>query len=71
VTLSLPSTSPQGGITALMGASSQGHPSVVRTLLQAGASVNSAAQVGALVVCEAHRKYQLTPHVAVGVYLVL
>ena len=57
VILSLPSTSPQDGKTALMVASSQGHPAVVRILLQAGACVNSATQVDTLVVCEAHRKH--------------
>ena len=57
VTLSLPSNSPrpQDGITALMIASAQGHPSVVKTLIQAGATVNSAMQVDTLVVCEAQK----------------
>jgi len=43
-----------------MVASYKGHPSVVKLLIKAGATVNSAAQVAALVVYEAHRKYQLT-----------
>jgi len=41
-------------------ASYGGNPSVVKMLIQAGATINSATQVDVLVVCEAHRKYQLT-----------
>ena len=36
----------QDGVTALMVASGHGHPSVVRTLLKAGATVNTTGQVG-------------------------
>ena len=36
----------QDGVTALMVASANGHPSVVRTLLKAGAAVNATSQVG-------------------------
>ena len=36
----------QDGVTALMVASGHGHPSVVRMLLKAGATVNTTSQVG-------------------------
>jgi len=57
-----------------MAASDGGHPTVVKILLQAGATVNPTEQVDALAMCEAYTKYQLTlllPHVAMGVCLVL
>jgi len=54
--LTIPTTSLQIGYTPLMAASVKGDPNVVKILIHAGASVNSASQVDALVVCEAHTK---------------